>query len=377
MLKQFKLIAALGTLFAIFVGSPAFSQSNDFLDDPAASTQRDEAQKQGVVLVNRTIQGRTQSAVKTGFYGNFFGSGVFGKGNNDAPTVVAGADDGVGKYWSDFFSDVAVWGNVSHLTLEDDVLDFDANTDVVSGIVGMDKFFWDDVLFGVALGRVSTNINSVSSFAGGINTQDASAKTGVFSIYGAYVLNDFVYFDASVGLNDEETFLNSANLAGTLLAQSETDGTTRFGSVGATVAVPFEEVWLVTANTSFLRSITKFTAVRDRITGAVADGQRNDVSLFSIGAQVARAFNEGSLVPYAGFSWEHNFQDQPIGLPVGAVGASGLVNQQVNDQTQGLLTLGVDFFPTESLVASLEGQRFVGREGQTAWGGFFNFRYNF
>ena len=371
-----KVLGIAGVLLGLVLGGPALAQSNDFSDDPGASTQRDEGQRQGVVLLNRTIQGRTRSAVSTGFYGNFFsGAGTNTRRDGDSTTVVAGADDG--GFFNDFWNGAAIWANTSVLNLEDDVLDFESDSQIVSFLAGFDKFFWDDILIGAVIGRTSASIKSVNSFAGGINTQDASADTDVFSVYGAYVLNDFVYFDAAIGLGDEDTALDSNNLAGVLLAQNQTQGTTRFASIGATVAVPFEDVWLFTGSASFLRSITNFDAIRDRVTGVTVDGQRNDVTLVTFGGQVARAFNGGALVPYLGFMWEHNYQDQPIGLPAGAVGASGLVDQQVNDQSQGLLTLGMDFFPTDHVTVSMEGQRYVARAGQVAYGGFFNFRYNF
>ena len=377
-MKRFaKLLGLVGFLTAIGFGSPAMAQLSDFEDDPGASTQAEALIDQGTALATRTIQGRTQGAIKTGFYGNFFGGGDAVR-NNDGIAVVAGTDDHSGGFFSDFWSDVAVWGNVSSLSIEDTPLDFEADSRIMSGLIGMDKFIMDNVLVGAVIGLTSGDTDAVASLAGGRVGLRTDTKTHLVSVYGAYVVNDFVYLDATLGVADEEVSTTGITLAtGALNVQNDTTGSTRFGSIGATVAVPFEDVWLVTGNVSFLRSITNLGAIRDNVSNATVDEQGSDSAILTLGAQVARAFQGGNLVPYAGFAFEKNYQDQFIGLPTGAAGASGLTDQQTNDQSQGIITVGMDFFPADSLTVSMEGQRFVMRDSQKAWGGFFNLRYNF
>jgi len=359
-------------------GSPALAQSSDFEDDPGASTQSEALIDQGTALATRTIQGRTQSAVKTGFYGNFFGGGVEAVKNDGGVTVVAGTDGHSDGFFSDFWSDVAIWANISSLAIDDDPLDFEATSQIRSALIGMDKFVTDNILVGGVLGLTSGDTNAIASLAAGRVNIKTDTKTQLLSVYGAYVLNDFVYFDATLGLTGEEVSTTGITVGtGALNVQNDTTGSTRFGSVGATVAIPFEEVWLVTGNMSLLRSVTSLGAIRDNVSGATVDGQGSDATLFTIGAQIARALQGGDFVPYAGFAFEKNYQDQFIGLPFGAAGASGLTDQQTNDQTQGIVTVGLDFFPADNLAVSMEAQRFVMRKSQQAWGGFFNLRYNF
>ncbi len=377
-MKSFsKLFGLVAFLAAIGLGSPAMAQLSDFEDDPGASTQTDALIDQGTALANRTIQGRTQGAIKTGFYGNFFG-GAEAVQNNDGLTVVAGTDGHSGGFFSDFWSDVAVWSNLSSLTIDDTPLDFEADSRIMSGLIGMDKFVTENILVGAVVGLTSGDTDAIASLAGGQVSLRTDTKTHLISVYGAYVLNDFVYFDAAFGVSDEEVSTTGITVAtGNLNVQNDTTGSTRFGSVGATVAVPFEEVWLMTGNISYLRSITKLGAIRDNVSNVTIGGQGSDSAILTLGTQVARAFQGGSFVPYAGFAFEKNYQDQVIGLPLGAAGASGLTDQQTNDQSQGIITVGLDFFPADNLSVSMEGQRFVMRDSQKSWGGFFNFRYNF
>jgi hypothetical protein len=369
--------SVLTVLTALGLAGPALAQSNDFSDDPAQSTQRDEAATQGLVGANRTITSRTQGAVKNVLLQNVFktdsGEVRTASGSQRQVSVSTGTD---GEF-PDLWDSSAIWANVSISHIEDDVVDFKADTSIRTGIVGYDKFFMDNVLVGVALARTHSSTESVSKFGGGDNSGDNEAQTSLFTIYGAYILNDYVFFDATVGLGDEQVSFEAINLANNgATARNSSDGVTRFASVGVTGVVPFEDVWAITGNANVFRSVTKYNAIFDEVIGSTTGNQKSDVTLLSLGFQVARSFENGSLVPYAGLALEHNYQDQIVGLPIGGIGISG-VNNQTNDQTQALLTFGMDYYPTDAVAVTLEGQRFVGRKGQVAYGGFFNFRYNF
>jgi len=369
--------SVLTVLTVLGLAGPALAQSIDFSDDPAQSTQRDEAATQGLVGTNRTITSRTQGAVKSVLLQNVFrtdsGEVKTAGGNQRQVSVSTGTD---GEF-PDLWDASAVWANVSISHAEDDVVDFKADTSIRSGIIGYDKFFMDNLLVGVALARTHTTTKSVSKFGGGDNSGDNKAQTSLFTLYGAYILNDFVFFDATVGLGDEQVSFEALNIVNnTATAKSSTDGVTRFASVGATVVVPFEDVWAVTGNANVFRSITNYNAIFDEVNATRTGGQKSDVTLLSMGLQVARSFENGAFVPYAGLALEHNYQDQIVGLPINGIGISG-VNNQTNDQTQALLTFGMDYYPTDAVAVTLEGQRFIGRKGQVAYGGFFNFRYNF
>lgn len=371
-------VSALTVLVALGFGAPASAQSIDFSDDPGQSTQRDEANRQGLIGANNTITGRTQSAVSNLLLGSVFRKSDSG----EVKTAVGGQREvsvslGTDGEFPDLFDNAAMWANVGQTLIEDDVTDFKADSSIRTGIVGYDKFIMDNVLLGVALGRTHSTTASVSKFGGGDNTGDNKAQTSLFTLYGAYIVNDYFFLDGTIGVSHEEVDFKAFNVATRApTALSTTEGHTRFGSVGATVVVPVEEVWAVTGNANVFRSITQYNAIRDRVNGTTTGNQQDDVTLLSLGMQVARSFENGVLVPYVGLSLEHNFQDQLVGLPIGGIGISG-TNLQTNDQTQGLLTLGMDYFPTDAVAVSLEGQRYVARKGQVAYGGFFNFRYNF
>lgn len=373
-LRAFSVVAVMATLG---LASPAFAQSIDFSDDPAQSTQRDEAATQGLVGANRTITSRTQGAVKSVLLQNVFrtdsGEVRTASGNQRQVAVSVGTD---GEF-PDLWDSSAIWANVAISHAEDDVVDFTADTSIRTGIIGYDKFFMDNLLVGTALARTHSTTKSISKFGGGDNSGDNEAQTSLFTVYGAYILNDYVFFDATVGLGDEQVSFEALNIAtSTATAGSSSDGVTRFASVGVTGVVPFEDVWAITGNANFFRSITKYNAIFDQVNGTTTGNQKSDVSLLSLGVQVARSFENGAFVPYAGIALEHNYQNQLVGLPIGGIGISG-TNLQTNDQTQALLTFGMDYYPTDAVAVSLEGQRFVGRDGQLAYGGFFNFRYNF
>ncbi|RVU34161.1 autotransporter outer membrane beta-barrel domain-containing protein [Hwanghaeella grinnelliae] len=370
-------VSVLTVLTAFSLATPAFAQSNDFLDDPAQSTQRDEAGKQGLVGANRTITSRTQAAVKSVLLQGIFradsGAVNTATGNQQQVSVSVGTDE----EFPDLLDASAIWANAAFTSADDRVVDYTAETLIRTGIVGYDKFFMDNLLVGIALGRTHSNTDSISNFGGGDNSGENEAQTSLYTLYGAYILNDNVFFDATVGLGDEEVDFKAFNIGtGAATARSTTEGLTRFASVGVTAVVPLEEVWAVTGNANVFRSITEYDAITDQVANVTVGEQQSDVTLLSLGLQVARSFENGALVPYAGLALEHNFQDQLIGLPIGGVGVNG-VDNQTNDKTQALVTLGLDFYPTDAVAVSLEGQRYILRSGQSAYGGFFNFRYNF
>ncbi len=375
--SMLRALSVVTVLVGLGAAAPAYAQSIDFSDDPAQSTQRDEAAKQGLVGANRTITSRTQGTVKSVLLQSVFrtDSGeVRTAGGSQKQVAVSVGTDGE---FPDLWDSAAIWANISTTYVEDDVVDFTANTAIRTGIIGYDKFFMDNLLVGGALARTHSSTKSVSKFGGGDNSGDNESQTSLFTVYGAYILNDFVFFDATVGLGDEQVSFEALNIAtSTATAGSTSDGVTRFASIGVTGVVPFEDVWAITGNANFFRSITKYNAIFDQVIGSTTGNQKSDVSLLTIGLQVARSFENGAFVPYAGMAVEHNYQNQLVGLPIGGIGISG-TNLQTNDQTQVLLTFGMDYYPTDEVSIGLEGQRFVGRDGQLAYGGFFNFRYNF
>lgn len=372
-----RVLSVAAFLVALGLGSQAHAQSIDFEDDPAQSTQRDEASRQGLFSANRTVSGRSQGAVANILLGNFFSTNsgevkTAGKSQRNV-SVSLGTD----QEFPDLFDGAAVWANVSTTEIEDDVVDFTANTSIHTGIIGYDKFIMDNVLLGFAISRTHADTNSVSKFLGGDNSGDNKSETSLFTLYGAYILNDYVFFDGTIGVGKEVVDFKAFNVAtGAPTALSNTDGWTRFASIGVTAIVPFEEVWAVTGNANVFRSFTEYDAIFDQVNAITADNQKSDATLFSLGMQVSRSFENGAFVPYAGLALEHNYQDQVVGLPVNGIGLSG-TNLQTNDQTQALLTVGMDYFPTDAVTVTLEGQRFLARDGQQAYGGFFNFRYNF
>ncbi|WP_425405270.1 autotransporter outer membrane beta-barrel domain-containing protein [Hwanghaeella sp.] len=377
-MKSILRAASIFTVFAALgFSAPVYAQSNDFQDDPGQSTQRDEASRSGLTGANRTITGRTQGAVKNvllqGIFRTDSGTVRTANGSSEEVSVSVGTDE----EFPDLLDASAVWANVAISHIEDDVVDFKADTSIRTGIVGYDKFFMDNLLVGIALGRTHTTTDSVSRFGGGDNTGENETQTALYTLYGAYIVNDNVFIDATVGLGDEEVDFKAFNVAtGNATAKSTTEGLTRFASIGVTALVPMEEVWLVTGNANVFRSITEYDAITDQVVGTTTGEQQSDTTLLSVGLQVARSFENGAFVPYVGLAMEHNFQNQLVGLPIGGIGISG-VNNQTNDQTQALLTFGMDFFPTDETAITLEGHRFLARTGQVAYGGFFNFRYNF
>lgn len=379
MKSLFRAASVLAVLTGILFSAPVYAQSNDFSDDPGQSTQRDEAGRAGLVGANRTVTTVTQGAVKSVLLGSVFrprtdsGEVKTADGSYRRASISVGTD----QEFPDLFDASAVWANVSLARVEDDVVDFTADTEIKTGIIGYDKFFMDNLLVGVALGRTRAETKSVSKFLGGDNSGENESKTMLYTLYGAYILNDNVFIDGTIGLGDEEVNFAAFNIAaGTPTALNVTEGLTRFASIGVTGVLPIEEVWAVTGNANIFRSITEYDAITDQIVGTTTGEQQTDVTLVSVGMQVARSFENGGFVPYVGLALEHNYQNQPVGLPVGGIGLSG-TNLQTNDQTQALLTFGMDYYPTDAMTVTMEGHRFLARKGQVAYGGFFNLRYNF
>lgn len=364
-------IFAILALVGVFAPSMAAAQIFPQNENEAAQESAEEAAAAETAGTLRTVASRAGQAVKSVILGSF---GWFNFDSGAAPSNVATGNQITGTDESaDLFEGVGVWFNGSHEFLRMIQVDFEAETSISSGIVGADKFITDDILIGVAVGRSSTETENKTKFAVGDQTTDIDTTSTSGTLYGAYILNQNIYFDASLGITRDRVRTVGFGNAATIFKQKANN---RYGSVNGYYVQPYADDLIVTYQAGVSRTLSNFGSTTDEISGATVNGTDANTTQYSIGGQASHLY-DNTTVLNGGAVLEYFGTDREIGLGRGVVGASGLVNQQVDSRYQVRLTGGVDHALTENLTLSGELGIVTFREDTDNWNAGFNIRYDF
>lgn len=370
MIRLFKVLALLA-LVGTFTSTSAVAQIFPENENEAVQESTEETAAADTATTVRTVAGRAGQAVKGVLLKSF---GWFTLDVGSEPGNVASGEQITGTdSHSDLFEGVGVWFNGSHEFLRFDQTDFEAETSISSGIVGADKFITDNILLGVAIGRSSSETENLTRFAVGVQTTEIDATSTSGTLYGAYIVNENIYLDASAGMTRDRIHTFGAGNATTKFKQR---ANTRYASVNGYYIQPYTDELIVTYQAGVLRSLSNFSSFVDEINGTVGAGTDADTTQYSIGGQASHLFdqqtvlNGGAVIEYFG-------TDREIGLGRGVVGASGVANQQIDSRFQVRFSGGVDHTLTDNLTLSGELGMVTFREDSDNWNAGFNVRYDF
>jgi len=370
MTRLFK-VFALFVLLGAFASSPALAQIFPENENAAAQESTEEASDANTASTTRSVAGRAGQAIKAVLLKGF---GWFNLDVNSAPSNVATGNQITGTDEnSDLLEGVGVWFNGSHEFLRFDQTDFEAETSISSGIVGADKFVADDILLGVAIGRSSSETENLSKFAAGVQTTQIDATSTSGTLYGAYILNENIYFDASLGITRDRVRTIGFGNAATAFKQ---EANTRYGAVNGYYVQPYSDDLVVTYQAGVLRSLSEFSSFVDEFTGTVGNGTRNTLTQYSFGGQGSYLFDQQTVLN-GGVVAEFFGTDREIGLGRGVVGASGVADQQIDSRFQLRFSGGVDHVLTDNVTLSGELGMVTFREDADNWNAGFNIRYDF
>ncbi len=251
--------------------------------------------------------------------------------------------------------------------------DFEAETSISSGIIGADKFIFDNVLIGAAVGRSSSSTENKTKFAVGVQTTDIDTTSTSGTLYGAYILNENIYFDASIGITRDRVRTFGFGNAATSFKQKANN---RYGAVNAYYIQPYADDLIVTYQAGVSRTLSDFGSTTDDISGATVNGTDSNSTQYSLGGQASHLYSNDTVLNGSAVL-ELFGTDREMGLGRGVVGASGLANQQIDSRYQLRLTGGVDHALSENLTLSGELGIVTFREDADNWTAGLNIRYDF
>lgn len=370
MIRYIKILAVLA-LVGAFAPSVAMAQIFPENENEAVQESNEETAQAETAGTLRTVASRAGQAVKSVILQSF---GWFDFGGELSPENVATGSQIVGSdNHADLFEGVGVWFNGSHEVLRFDQTDFEAETDISSGVVGADKFITDNILLGVAIGRSSSETVNLTDFAAGTQTTDIDTTSTSGTLYGAYILTENIYFDASAGVTRDRIRTIGFGNAATIFKQS---ANTRYGAVNAYYVQPYADDLVVTYQAGVSRSVTFFSSFTDELNGTTVAGTATNSTQFTLGGQASHLFDPQTVLN-GGAAIEYFGTDREIGLGRGVAGASGLIDQQVDSRFQMRFSGGVDHTLTENLTLSGELGIVTFREDADNWNAGFNIRYDF
>ncbi len=363
---------------ALFVVAGAASQSalaQSAVLPPAEGDAKDQATNIREFTSN-AITSTIISTIRRGYFKSIrktFGFNFFPVGS--LPPMERG-ERGLGMSAGDQESDISAWGNTGYRNYHSDAGGVSSKSNIYSGLVGMDFVVSERIIVGASTGYTTsrsrsdfTSVANINSASGTNLDSNATLDNWTIAGYGAALLTDNVFVDATAGMTFSEIRVNTLTDTNLVTESGDQDADTAFISLNVNYAKVFDKINVLAAvgyNYSINRA-DSFTSDQ----GTVLPGSDRANSFMTFGGEVGYQLNK--FTPYALAALEIDLARNPRGggdLLVGAPVAE-------TDDSGARFGVGVDFVYADNIIGSFEVSKVIGKEGVVDTSGFLNVHITF
>ncbi len=346
----------------MLVPALAFAQSQGEAKDQATNIREFTSAAITSTIISTLRQGYFPS-IRRAFGINFFQTGSL--------TPTEGGRQELGMAAGEEGSDISVWVNTGYRNYHSDAAGVSSKSDIYSGLVGTDVVASERYILGLSTGYTTSRSRSNFTFAAGPTGFESNSTLDNWTIasYGAALLTDNVFVDATAGMTFSENRVNTLSDTNIVTTSGDQDAHTAFVSVNLNYAKAFDRINVsgtIGYNYSKNRA-NSFTSDQ----GLVLPGSVRANSSMTFGGEVGYQFKR--YVPYVLAALEVDLARNPrgggdllLGAPVAETDESGM-----------RFGFGVDFEYTDNIIGSFELSKVLGKEGVVDTSGFLNLHITF
>ncbi len=265
-----------------------------------------------------------------------------------------------GRSAGDAFGGWSLWGSYSRASYDADlpinsavqpIASYDADQD--SFLFGADRFLGDKLLYGLALGFESTDIDT--DYNGGNNETDGFTVAP----YIAYLINDIFSIDFMIGYSDLEYETDRIdNVSGGTIT-GKFDSTRWFTAANLNAVYTYNQ-WVFGGRLGFIYTDEEQDPYSENGPNTARTiGERN-VDLKQLVAGLYTAYNIGSLEPFIS-AYYFNDLSRDDGENAGGL-PSNIGSTQPDDDDEFQVGLGVRYFYRDTVSGSLEYNKVLSRD---------------